>query len=389
MPQMISSGAIIPLDDLIKNAPNLLKSIPQQQWNTNKFNNKIYGIPLGHTQGQVGGIMIRGDLREKYGLPKIKTNEDIKNFLYAVKKNNPEMIPFGAEGRNAGFASDTFNPFNGDGVYHGIATNVPLTYINAQDKVVPLWEQDGFQDAMKNTTQLYKDGIFEKNVMMQENTVQMFNEGKVGAVLYFSDGVEGLKYQEALKKGFKEEIVMIGEGKGAISSFKQWNFLSIPKVSKHPELVIAFADWVSIKENHDLVEYGIEGKNWTPTGEDSYKIMEGSQYSFPGYVLTWRPGMTRTPDTMTPDDKKWYKWAQNPNNFATSKAAGFTVNTDSIKSEVAKLSPLYDTIFKPLAVGVLTADKGLDQLKKEAKAAGIDTIISEIQKQYDAFRANQ
>lgn len=389
MAQMISSQAIIPLDDYLKDAPNLTASIPKAQWENNKFNGKVYGVPNGVVQGLVYGVMIRGDLREKYGLPPVKTIADFEKFLYEVKKNDPDIIPFGADGRNSGFLGNFFNPINGDGQYHGFQTNIPFVNIDENNKAVPVWETAGWEGMMNKATQLYKDGIIEKNVLQQANIVQLFNDGKVAAVFYSADGIEGLKYQDALKKGYKEEIFIPNDGKGLISDFKQWNFNSIPATSKHPDMVVKFLDWVSIKENHDLVEYGVVGKHWNPIGNDSYSVVEGSQYSFPAYVLTWRPGMLRTVDTMAADDKKWFAFARDAANFRKSETSGFTVNSDPIKTEVAKLTPLQDSLYKPLNIGALTADKGIPKLKDAVNKAGLQKVVEEVQKQFDTFKAGQ
>lgn len=390
MNQMIASKAILPLDDYIQNAPNLLKTIPESMWDNNKFADHIYGIPNGNTQGLVQGVLIRGDLREQYGMEPLKTIDDLKKFLYTVKEKNPEMIPFGIDGRNGNFASAKFNPAIGDGAYHGGPTSVKLINVNAEGKVIPFWEADGQTEAWQTITQLYKDGIIEKNVMMQQNATQLFNMGKVAAVHWQSDGVAGLQHTDALKlPGVKLEIFVHGDGAGAASDFRQGNFTSIPATSKHPELVIAFLDWLSIKENHDLLQYGIEGKHWIAVGDDSYKVVEGSQYAFPGYVVSWRPSLERVPEHMIPDDKKWFKFSQDANNFIKSELANFTADTTAVKSEVAKMAPLNDEFSKPMSAGVLPYDEGIKQLKEAAKNAGVDKVLEEVQKQFDAFRVSQ
>ncbi|MFC5403406.1 extracellular solute-binding protein [Cohnella soli] len=388
--QMISSNAIIPLDDLVAKAPELQSSIPQPMWDSNKFGGKIYGIPLGISQGIIGGFLIRKDLREKYGLPPITNVDELETFLYKVKEKEKGIVPFATDGRYADGLVGLFNSkTNGDN--QALTMGMDVFYNGDKNgNIYPIYERPGFEETLKKLNRFFKDGILEKNLAQQENSTALFNQGKVASIPYSGDGVEGLKFADALKvSGVQLEVAIMNENQTHYSDFKQWNFLCVPSASKHADKVIAVMNWLSIRENHDLLEYGIEGKHWTPIGDDQYKVVEGSQYSFPGYVLTWRPNLVRTPDNMIPDDLKWFKFTRDSNNFQLSPFAGFTPNTDAFKTEYAQISPIKDEVLKPLGAGVLNADKGLNELKDRFKKAGNDKILPELQKQFADFKAGK
>lgn len=392
MNQMITSGAIIPLDDMInaEKTQNLLNSIPQQMWDANKFEGKIYGIPLGIAQGKINGFVIRKDLREKYGLGPIKSLQDMENFLYKVKENEKDIVPFGL---NASDASLLWENYFSETAWESVNKYMPLGVSffigTSEGKIVSLTDVPEFQSFTERMTKYYKDGIFSKNIAQEENAPSLFNLGKFAAVKYVADGEEGKKYLDALKlPGAQLEIVPAYnmDSPKPFSDFKQWNFLVVNKNSKNPELVMALSDWLSIKENHDLLEFGIEGKHWKAVGDDQYEIVAGSGYSFPGYVLTWRPTLVRTPVTMLPDDKKWFDYARNADNFTRSPFAGFAPNTETVKTELAMSAPIETEILKPLGLGVLVSDKGIPQAKEAANKAGAAVILEELNKQYQAFK---
>lgn len=386
--QMISSGSIIELDELVAQSSELQNSIPQQMWEANKFNGKIYGIPLGISQGKIGGFLIRKDLREKYGLPPIKTIDELEQYLYQVKAQDKDIIPFATDGR---YADGLVNLFNSETTGENKVMEIAMDvfYNGTKDgKIYPIYERPGFEDSLKKLNRYFKDGILEKNLAQQENSTALFNQGKVAAIQYSGDGVEGLKFTDALKvPGVELEVVIVNPEDPVYSDFKQWNFLCVPASSKHPDKAMAVMNWLSIKENHDLLEYGIEGKHWTAVGDDKYAVVEGSQYSFPGYVITWRPNLARTPDHMIPDDLKWFNFTRDADNFLLSPYAGFTPNTDPFKTEFAQLSPIKDEVLKPLGAGVLSAEKGLKELKDRYEKAGNAKILAELQRQYDEFKA--
>ena len=54
---------------------------------------KTYCIPITQAYNTAPLVFIRGDLREKYGLPPVKTLEEYETFLEAVIANEPNMVP--------------------------------------------------------------------------------------------------------------------------------------------------------------------------------------------------------------------------------------------------------------------------------------------------------
>ncbi|SFS57803.1 extracellular solute-binding protein [Paenibacillus sp. BC26] len=395
MNQMITSGSIIPLDDYINSekTPNLVKAIPQQMWDANKFESKIFGIPLGIAQGKINGFVIRKDLREKYGLGPIQSLKDMEAFLYKVKENEKDITPFGMNAMDASLLWENyFSETSWEALNKYMPIGVSFFVGTSEGKITALTDVPEYKSFTEKMTKFYKDGIFSNNIAQEENAPSLFNLGKFAAIKYVADGEEGKKYLDALKlPGAQLEIVPaynLGTPK-PYSDFKQWNFLVVNKNSKHPEKVLALSDWLSVKENHDLLELGIEGKHWKAVGDDQYETVEGSGYSFPGYVLTWRPTLVRTSVTMMPDDKKWFDYARDANNFTASPYDGFVANTDSIKTELAKATPIETDILKPLGLGVLDSSKGFASAVDAAKEAGGQVIVDELNKQYAAFTAGK
>ncbi|MCM3699746.1 extracellular solute-binding protein [Paenibacillus macerans] len=390
MNQMIASNSLLELDAMVAERPELKASIPDEMWEYNKFDGKIMGIPLGTTQGPVYGLLIRKDLREKYGLPELKTLEDLEKFLYTVKENEKDVRPFVINGIKADklpfILSESANLALDEVLEIGVSM---FSYSTKDKKVVGQWASPMIADGYERVTKYYKDGIISKNIAQEQNAETLFKQGKYAATYYAADGVEGLKYSDMLKDGSDKLEVFVPNGDKAkpYTAFQQWNFLCIPTSSKHSDLAMDVVNWLSIKENHDLMEYGIQGKDWEPVGDTSYKVL--SNYSFPGFVLTWRPTLNRTPDTMMPDDKKWFDFSADPANFTLSPTAGFSFNAEKVKTEYAKITPLHDSIFLPLSQGVLSADEGKATLEEKMASLGGQKVIDEIQAQIDAVTSGK
>jgi len=81
------------LDNLLpQHAPHVLDVRPKLMWEANKFNEKIYGVPLGQFSYQGRSWYIRKDLREKLGLSPVKTMADLETFLKEGHKAYPDMV---------------------------------------------------------------------------------------------------------------------------------------------------------------------------------------------------------------------------------------------------------------------------------------------------------
>jgi putative aldouronate transport system substrate-binding protein len=168
-------------------------------------------------------------------------------------------------------------------------------------------------------------------------------------------------------------------------TFQADNFVVLNTRGQSNESAMALQDWVSIKENHDLVSYGIEGTDWEPQGDDGIEFK--SDYAFPAFALCWRVPLFRNPSTMTETEKAIFEWSKDPNNFTTDTFASFIPDVTPVKNENTQMAAAMTEFFKPLAAGVVDVTEGLDNLKRAAEDAGLEKLQAEMAKQADAYLA--
>src|SRR5581483_9564379 len=149
-----------------------------------------------------------------------------------------------------------------------------------------------------------------------------------------------------------------------LNAFVLWNFVAVNKRSQHPDKVVKLLDWLSIKENHDLVEYGIQGKDWQATGDKEFTALSEYPSQFPGFALTWRPSLERTSANMLPDERKWYNWASDMNSFTYDPIGQFIFDPTPVKTQVAQLNAASTQYRVPLESGLADPIQGLAQLQK-------------------------
>lgn len=90
---------------------------------------------------------------------------------------------------------------------------------------------------------------------------------------------------------------------------------------------------------------------------------------------------------MLAGDKEWVEKAGAADFFNISPITGFSFDAEQVKTEYAKTTPFFDSVFLPLSQGVLPADKGKEMLKDKILGVGGQKVMDEIQKQIDAVVA--
>ncbi|MNE56160.1 hypothetical protein D3C80_1510510 [compost metagenome] len=86
---------------------------------------------------------------------------------------------------------------------------------------------------------------------------------------------------------------------------------------------------------------------------------------------------------------KWEKFKAYNEKAHKVKSFGFNFNTDPVKTQVSVVSNIIKEFRPLLETGSLGVDKVLTEYNQKLKANGIEAIRSEVQKQYDAWKAKQ
>lgn len=88
------------------------------------------------------------------------------------------------------------------------------------------------------------------------------------------------------------------------------------------------------------------------------------------------------------DDPDVYERLEEYNeNALKSKALGFVWNMEPVKNEIAAVNNVKEKYFTALECGSVDPETTVPQFIEELKAAGIDTIVAEKQRQLDEWAA--
>ncbi|GGD84943.1 extracellular solute-binding protein [Paenibacillus nasutitermitis] len=385
--QIVSKHVVAPLDEwLEKSGQDLKENIPSANWLSSSIDNKIYGIPtLVPTAENNNFFAIRGDLRKKYNLPEIKTLADFEAYLDAIKKNEQGMVPVANDGTRALLREfgNVYLPLGDVGAGPG--------YIDPADpelKVHNFYESDIFKNIVNTKRKWYTNGWMPKDAQEIKDPEAALNNGKLGAI--WSNVLKTTERIDAFKKTLPDgelEDVFLNPEKPKYVFDAASNLLSVFATSKNPEGAVAFVNWFrSNQENYDLFSYGVKDVNYVM--DDSAISIEGigEQQSYNQVYWAWDDiRLKYFSKHISPDFAgTLQKWDEGATEAPT---LGFRFNADPVKAEIAQISAVEKEYVDSAYAGFSDYDQFFPKFQSKLKSAGIDKVITEMQKQLDAFLA--
>jgi putative aldouronate transport system substrate-binding protein len=384
--QLISSNSVAALDDAIaKVGKDLKANIPDYYWPVVQVKGKTYGVPAAQigTAAGYATFTVRKDLREKYGLPEIKTLDDMLAFYAAVKKNNPEIIPLSQS--NTSFDLNFKEEF-----VRGLPSGVGID-MNTM-KAENMLDTPAYKKGLDFHRELFNKGYISKDVLSIKDFRAAFAAGKAASVIGDLPEYNINARTASAIPGAQVEFVRIQITPKVFQEVTTWNYQSIAAGSKNIERAVAFLNWFQKnQQNYDLLTLGVEGKHYV-IKDGAVNFPAGVDPAKPPYLpFEWiwqNPKFMKSKGT---DVKGFFEAYKDYDKDVTLRfpAMGFLFDSSTIKTEVASLDSVnaeYGTVLKS---GTADVDKVLPQFKEKMKQAGIDKAVAEVQKQLDAFVASK
>ena len=381
---LVSKKVYQPIDEALQsNGQDLLANTPDYVLKGGTVNEKVYALPRVIPMTAFNNTWnIRGDIREKYNIPEIKTIEDLEAYFDAILANEPDMYAIVGSNMQPMYPvyADYYFPI-GDGGVNPI-------YIDPTDSsytVKSFWDSEAFTKVCEKRKEWYDKGYLPVDSSNLESEDTGFDYGMVGCVAAnlmraseridtFLTNVPDGKIETVLLEPETRHIYMAGD-----------NMLAVPSTSKHVNEAVAFINWFKKdQENYDLWSYGVEGTNYTLTdgAVDVSATAEANIYS----MNTWMWNdirLARFSANYPKEDiealKTWDEGAD------VTPFVGFTVDQSKIKSQISQVTAVMNEYAQNLGKGVTDINEVRDEIMEKMNAAGLQDIITEVQAQVDAY----
>ena len=371
-------GGLEPLEELLKTTPALKESIPDYFWDGAKVDGTIYAVPNQQIVASYFTAWIPKRLADKYNLDVEAITEDsqLEPFLKAVKEGEEGIYPW--RNNNAYFTVGA--------EFEELVNAFGIRRDDKKCKVVLIDEQPEWIEGMNIRHSWFKKGYIRPDVVSVGDDSTDYLAGKYAvSKATYKPGAE-----VSMENTLGEPMVYAPNlGKPYITQkFMTSTLTGISKTSKNKEKAIKLIELINTdKEYYNLICYGIEGKHYTKTGDNTIKLVENSTYKPNG---DWKFGNqfnAFVTEGMEPD--VWEKTEKMNNEAEVSPLLGFTLDTTKIETELAQCETIRKQYGFSYFMGASKADKSYDEYLERMEKAGKDKIIKEIQSQVDAFLASK
>ncbi|GFZ90450.1 ABC transporter substrate-binding protein [Paenibacillus marchantiophytorum] len=352
---------------------------------------KMFGLPAPITNYYYNLFLVRGDLMKKYNAPDIKSLDDLGVFLDAVKKNEPNIIPFNL-GKNDSWMLPAVFYGSNDITAPGAANSTSPIQLRKGDNSLKLnyaLDMPEVVQFLKTMKDWKEKGFWAKNTLANPVSIgDSFKNGK--SAVSFAGTVDGANasYFDFAKEHPDWDVrVFPAFFKGSVDAYSYSNnSMVIGAKSKNAERALMVLDLLRNNEKYNVLsKYGVEGKHYTLNAE--------GKISYPGPSFqggVWgvsNDKFIKTPAVTMPnyadlinDEKKRYK--ANP-------LVDFVLNTKDISDVAANIANLYTQYGTPLFMGFVDdVDKAAETYKQKLKEAGVEKYVDATKAQMDEYMKN-
>lgn len=386
---LAGNGGIIPINDLLdEHGPVLKEKLPDWAWESVKTDGKIVTVPNFWIDVAMneGMITFRVDMLEQHGLQPPKTTEELLNAAEVFQKNWPQ------DNKNV-YIKVLTEPANH---LHTTYDTYPFTvvdtliYVDQEGQVKSWLETEEFKKDIQFMNEAYKRGLIMKDVLTAP--AEVINQEELAGRYLFRPGDVGIN--DAVRETFpgarNDAFYMNDTIKFRANALRNSNGVSA--TTPHPEAGIQFLNWVfSDQANFDLVQSGIEGVHWKNTGDHKKDILATTDNGAPVYELAnWLLGhveFNRYPSNI--EDGRLERRTTIAEDAINSVTIGFNFDPTNVASEYANSMAELKTSIYPLMYGVVDYDKGFPNALQNMKAAGLDAVVAEYDKQFQEWRSKQ
>ncbi|WP_123039613.1 ABC transporter substrate-binding protein [Cohnella candidum] len=383
--EMVSAKRLTPLDELLALHGQGIKDVLGYKLGVARVNGKIYTVPTNQLPLGGSAIYMRKDLFDQTGLDlnRVKSVDDLDRVFKAVKESNPQIAVLAP---NVQGAMPLTTAFAASGEYDSLLDG--LGVVKNSDggrKVVDWYETPEYSFALKKLRSWYVAGYLPKNAAtLRTNNTEQVKSGKAFALID-SDKPAAEKQQSAV---VGREMVKVSLQPPLVTSAGVLGLTwAIPAHnSRNPAKAMEFLNLIyTDKDIVNLINFGIEGKHYVKKSENVISILPGDGYRMRQSYMFGNAHLTYQTDTEDPKARE--KGSAFEAAMAKSNTLGFTPDLDDVKTEVAAVKNVVAQYVPALETGSVNPDKVLPQFIEKLKAAGIDKIIAEKQKQLDAWLA--
>lgn len=361
-----------------------------------QVNGVNYAVPVNKELAVPDGFIYNVTLAEEIGFTKeeaakIKTMRDFEPWLEKAKAARPDEYPYlvnfmlGFQPWLPGFAA---------GVPNNIITmnGIPDANGKFDETIVNLVETDWFREYVTIIREWREKGwVHPEAALTGYEPDKLMNAGQFFVMAQPLKGY-GIKAQELMNSSGNPDL-RVAEIEWApkviATSHTGGSMMAIPALSEHPVEAMKFINLLHTDPKVvNTCLYGVEGKQWQLGADGRVELIDGAWYkTHPG---PWVWGNTQIQYVTNKEDpNKNRLLIEYANDAYPHPSLGFRFNKKPVEAEITAINAVVGKYWTPLIYGYIDPATELPKFIEELKAAGIDKVKEEVQRQYDAWKATK
>lgn len=387
-----SQNGIIPLNDYVDKYPNL-KNAMDGFWEDFTVNGEILAVPAASTMNvskDYGRIYYQQELFDKTGCEIPETIDEVIDVALKMQE-----IYYEETGKKIYCWPHQLSSV--PDWMHRTYDNAPFTVENTlgyvkidQDGTVSSWyESEEFKKDCEIYKKMYDLGLIHPDILTLDHEFQS-NEGNNGRFLFGFDTFTYPALQTTLQNNTGNTLAdfELNPELGNYKFFGVFNGNAVPSSCKNPEAGIKFLDWLySSEENYRLFTYGVEGRNYNIIDDKTAEFVKGPDGNYTFKNDEWQMGLVdfRLFEEGTSEKTIEIETQPMEGKITVSPVIGFAFDQTPVAQEIANLQTEVITSIYPIKYGLVDYDSNIDAAIANLKAAGLDKVVEEYERQFNEF----
>jgi len=398
----VTEGLLLPLNDDKDPNGNLLKQYGQSitsslnpAYLTGAAINGInYAIPTNKELSVPWGFVYNATIADKIGFTDadaaaIKTMADLEPWLAKAKAAHPDIFPYDTDG-TIGFMLWQHG-FTNLSDYIVNMSAIPDASGKVDETILDPMETPWMKDYLNTIHSWMGKGYIDPNAALTTFvTSDSLNAGKFfiepmplkgnnakASELMIASGNPDLKLKE-----------IYGMPKVVNTSDAGGSMLAIPTTSKNPVVAMQYINLMhSDPTLVNMMLYGVPNTDWTVDADGRVSVAANNSW-VTSIAGAWVMGdITLQKVTNKEDPKKNQLLIDYAKDALSMPSLGFRFDQTPVAAEVTAVQAVVDSEQRALLTGSVNPATALPKFVSDLKAAGLDTITTEVQKQYTAWKA--
>ncbi|WP_020619850.1 ABC transporter substrate-binding protein [Paenibacillus daejeonensis] len=392
----VTKGAFLELDELLdQHGQGIKETIHPLYLEAPRYKGKLYAVPTNKEITQGLSLTYRKDIVDKYSIPieDINTMDDLEPWFELLKEKEPQLILNYVAGGGDNLMYETKSNYRPIGPTPEKMTLFLYDYTSTGDVEVKSVLDPEIVDINKKEYELYRK-YYEKGYINSDaattttNVSDLRKQGKIWmqrAVWKPGADIE-LKIATDNQYDFVSHVV---EEPIVTTDLATGSMMSIARTSKNPERAMMVLNYLHTDPYLiNLIVNGIEDQHYKKVGDNRIEPIADSGYG--STALFWVIGnqLLNYLKPGQPDDL-YTGWQEFNDNATRSPLLGFVFDDASVKNELSQLVAIINE-YKTISSGAIPNPSQLiDERNTKFKAAGIEKVQAEVQKQIDAWFAEK